>query len=97
MSAKKAIFNHFLWHQSGFLRILNKKIKHDSVHYLGSIPTYYMHTFVLTVQEYMTEDMETEQILVTFGQRQVKGSFLQDCLCQSVKIEITEKNFEIFH
>jgi len=36
-------------------------------------------------QEYMTEDTETEQILATFGQRQVEGSFLQDCLCQSLK------------
>ena len=40
-------------------------------------------------QEYMTEDMETEQILVSFGQGQVEGSFLQDCLCQSLK---TDKN-----
>ena len=41
------------------------------------------------IQEYMTEDMETEQILVSFGPEQVEGSFLQDCLCQSLK---TDKN-----
>ena len=51
------------------------------------------HNMILKMntKNILEKDMWTEQILVTFGQKQMEGRLFLDCLGQSVKIERTEE------